>query len=53
MGKDYRFNRLAATIRLPTVCQRDRLSDKINMVVVDQPSPTLMKRPAAAGLFLL
>jgi hypothetical protein len=42
----------ATTIRLPIICQWDRLSAIITMVVVDRPSPTSKKRPATAGLFL-
>jgi hypothetical protein len=53
MGQNNLSNRSATTIRLPTICQRYKLSDKINTVVVDRPSPTSKKRPAAAGLFLI
>jgi len=51
MGKDNPSNWLAITVRLPTLCQRNILSNIIEMVVVLRPSPTLKKRPAAAGLF--
>jgi hypothetical protein len=46
-------DRSAPAIRLATVCQQDGLSEIINTVVVDRPSPTSPERPAAAGLFLL
>jgi len=52
MGKDNRPNLLATTIVLPAPCQRNRLSDIIDMVVVDRPPPKSKKRPVAAGLFL-
>ena len=41
------------TAPLPFRCWQDRLSDKINTVVVDRPSPKPKKRPVVAGLFPL
>jgi hypothetical protein len=52
MGKHNRFGPPTTTVLSPNICQRDRLSGKINMVVVDRPSPKPKKRPALAGLFL-
>jgi len=52
MGKHSRSGGSAATARLLIPCHRQRLTDTMNAVVVDRPSPKSKKRPVATGLFL-
>ena len=52
MGKHSRSGGSATTARPLIPCQRQRLIDIMNAVVVDRPSPKSKKRPVAAGLLL-
>jgi len=52
MGSHNHSSPSATTVRVPIICPLNRLSDIIDTVVVDRPSPKPKKRPAVAGLFL-
>ena len=53
MGKDNHSSQSTAVIHPHIVYWGEQLTDAVNMVATDRPSPKPKKRPVAAGLFLI